>query len=261
MGDVAFHTRNGLLKGTLSALLTWLETEFEAYGEGSLKVVLVRNLADMRQPSRNNKQRASEEAPVYGEEQKDTVEYPLMRIALGDISIDGERAGFNKKYALGRGIPIGLNKEEGYAYKDTLIPVKVSLGARFDTADLEHLLVLVSTIFHAIPKITFTFLTETGTVPIDCSVNFDPSMTIPQADMSNPGDPYTLETTFTLNTYIGNITKQPIVKGIQVTFAHPEKRSDPITMDKTKMSIYERYNVKYYDLFDLNSKHFKYDAR
>ena len=251
-------TRSGILKATLSAFLTWLSEEFSNYGDDALKVYLTRNITDMRQPGRLRKERASDEAPVQGQDHRDTVEYPMMRVSLGEISIDGERSGFKKNRA-NNGVIVGMDREQNLAYTDSMLPVKVSLGARIDTTDLDQLLIIAHMLLLANPKVVFTFLSESGTVPIETSVTFDPSLTIPQADLGSPGSPYSLETTFVMNTYIGVITRQRLIRSIDVQYVNPRSlHTKTLMVDKLQANIFELETMHEYDLFDRASIHYKY---
>lgn len=256
MTETQFHTRSGILKATLSALLSWLGDEYRQYGQNELKVYLVRNVTDMRQPGRLKNKQSSEEAPIQGEEQNDTVESPMLRIALGDFSIDGTKGGFRKQRA-NNGVVLGIDKDQGIAYTDSMTPVNVTLGARFDSADLEDILIFVTMLFEARPKVSFSFVTEAGTTWIETSVTFEASLTVPQADFST-GGMYSLETIFTMSTYVGKITQQRIIKAVRVTTAAPSNSSAELSIDKLTSSLYESDVMKYYSLFDKSSPFFKY---
>lgn len=257
---LTFYTRSGILKATIASVLTWLGDEFEKYGEGALKVYLVRSISDMRQPARMRKERASDEAPVYGEEAKDTVEYPILRIALGEIGLDSTKAGFRRNRA-NNGVVVGIDKDRGVAVTDTFVPVNLVLGSRFETTDLDQALIYAQMLLLNGPKLTFTFVNEGSSVPIETSVEFETSLTVPQADLGSTGSPYALETVFKLNTYIGNITEQRIIKAITVSYTNPQSIADSfLNIDTVTATLLEKDTMHYYDLFDRSSNHFKYSS-
>lgn len=250
--DIKLHQRSGVMKATIAAFINWINTAYTAYGT-TMNTYLVRNIADLRQPGRLKNQSASDEGPVFSKENKDTVEFPLLRIALGDVSVDETKAGLKP-----RG-PLMIERSphrDGSATFDSAIPIRMTMAVKFDSDNMDHVIDFVSMIFHALPKVSFSIAHEGGFV-FETSAQLESSLTIPQADMSAPGDPYSLETVVILNTYIGLITQGRVIREIKLRVGQQPTRSIPIEIQT--IPILGTSSIKFYELFDSKSMNNKFN--
>lgn len=248
-------TRAGLLDVSISLLLKHLSLEYGKYTGTDLPVKLVRNIADLRSfKAQTGNQKPSEEGPVAGEREKNDVLYPRASMAIGSLRLDESR-GIGKNQ-LSNGQMIGKDVDKGVAYFESYRPVVLTLGLTLTTHSMEDVITFATMLFEMAPSFTLLARADTGFLT-EIGVGVEAEMTIPQADMSQPGDPFVYETTFAVRTYSGVATQQRIIRRIEVDYQLWDKPSQKFNVDLPAQVVTDDFN--YYDLFDRSSAYYKYD--
>lgn len=195
---------------SLAAFAKWMQTTFAEYDDKPLTYSTVSGPAALRQLS------PKLEAPdkqQTGYLNKSKLVYPYLLSAIGDISLDGERNGYNRRAYHNLLAGKDMNRNVGLAY--TLRPVNVGLGLVFNTDNLSSLLAFSSAIIMNSPAVT-VILEGEGGLEIGIKIVFDPNITIPSVNYETPGEAYQFNTVVALKTYLGTFNEIRLITGIRV---------------------------------------------
>lgn len=249
--------RSGITDISITSFKQWLVEEYATYSPTKLNAAFVRNVSDLRSfRATTGEQRPSESQIVEGSRDKDSVAFPRIHMTLGAISLDGERAGFKKRYATG-GLQIGRDTHAGEAYFESARPVKLDLGATFFADNLDDILCYTTMLFEAAPKLSLYIEDDDTGFKFEIGVAIEGDLTIPQADTSTTGDPFMLETVFRLNTFVGIVSKQRLIRSISINTRAGGATEPNRYFQITNLPIHMQEFFNYYDLYRKNSYHYK----
>lgn len=230
-----------LFKSTIRAFILWLENEWSQYSDTKLGVALVRNMADLRSYERSTKE----------------LIYPFGLMALAQVSVNTERSGYGKRF---QSIVTGVNTESHKAQVQHLTPVKVGLGMTFTTDDMNDMINFIQLCVDNAPGPTLVLQANGSGFAFESRVSISPDITVPQADLGSPGKPYMLEVSFVINSWMGMIVEQGLIKSVTATYKEatgPKLKTvsvDIVNGDVKDLSIQK---LEYTDLFDTSSKDYR----
>lgn len=230
------------LEASYMAMLQWIETEWKKYEPDKsekLLVASVGNLNDLRKTQDVTRQ----------------ISYPYVLFAFARIEPFLERGALARRY----------NQEymrmpkASKAIVRNCIPVKLGFMLQFKTNNLQHVLRFSEMLINNLPGPTFYFEDEHG-FRVECKANFDPSFDLPQADISAPGDSYTIEIPAYVTSYTGITFEQGLIKQIRIRYAATTGGADTtclVDIKDGKVLQFEKFEINYTDIFDRESSYWK----
>jgi len=254
---VTAYVRSGITNTSLVLLLDWISREFAKYDDNVMTVRLLRNSADLRSFNTvlENQVQLTDEAPVLGERNRKLV-YPFVGVTIGSFEIDPFKVGLRPKIST-NGQMIGKDKDKGEAYFESYIPIKLTVGASLTTDNLDHVLAYANMLAMARGRITLVMEADTG-FKTHIGIAVDTNLTIPQADMSTPGDPFRFEHTFIIETYTGIEMKQRLIRSMTVTAKLGNGIDDSVyKLDDVPALVLQK--LYFYELFDKANPNYKYN--
>lgn len=252
--------RSGITEISVTLFLQWLREEFSTYSDNPLTVKLLRNASDLRSfRAATGEQRPSDTDNVQGQ-RGDSVAFPRAHATLGRFALNPDKGGYKKSVASG-GIQTGRNTHLGEAYFETMRPVLLDIGVSFQTDNLDEVLAYGTMLFEVAPKLTLNARDDESGFNVQIGVGIEGELTIPPADTSAPGDPFVMETVFTLSTYTGIVSTQRLIRKIRVS---SYARSDSMPTQTFELDSFTKVmadTLNYYDLYNRNSPFYKGDYK
>jgi len=230
-----------LFKSTIRAFILWLENEWGQYSDTKLGVALVRNMADLRSYERSVPE----------------LIYPFGLMALAQISVNTERGGFGKRF---QSIVTGVDTETNKAQIQRLTPVKVGLAMTFTTDDMNDMLNFVQLCVDNAPGPTLVLQANGSGFAFESRVSISPDIAIPQADLGSPGKPFQLEVSFVINSWMGMIVQQGLIKSITATYKEatgPNLKTVSVDIANGDVQGLSVQELNYTDPFDTASKNYR----
>lgn len=251
------HVRSGVLEASLTVFQQWVTLQYAKYSENTLVTGLLRNTADMRSFATILQQpRKANGPPIFGERNK-TFAYPILGMAMGAFEIDTFKAGLKPKHYT-NGQMIGKSKEKNLAYFESYRPVKLTVGAIFETDTLDDVVAYGTMLFLAAPRVTLVIESEETGFKTEIGVAIETSLTIPQADFGTPGDPFKFEHSFVIDSYIGVASEMPLIRSVTVN-ARVGTTSEHDIFNIHDLPALQLMKLQVHELFDKASPNFKYD--
>ena len=190
-----------ITKSSISAFLAWLENEWALFdGERSLDAAIVPSFEAMR---------------TYRRSAGDKLTYPFGLTKVATIQPHGDKAPYNKRHM---SVETGRDQRDATVKIENLIPVQVGMGVHFRTDNWDDILTYSSMLMLNAPGPPLVISNEDTGFQFECRVNIDPQIDIPDITSAEDGKYYVLEQTFILNTYIGVVRKQGLIKNIDISF-------------------------------------------
>lgn len=165
--------------------------------DDALQTEVVRNTDDLR---------------TYAEQTNTSkIAYPFSMLLLTNIGPDPDKGAFSRK-----NIPIvtGRSENSDSVTISNVVPVRIGLGLTVRTDNLGHVLNLAHILIFSAPKVQLNLRNDAGFV-FQCSLNIDPELTIPSADLSFPSKEYRFDTTLYINTYLLREKVQGVIRKIK----------------------------------------------
>lgn len=197
---------------SLAAFQMWVTKEFSKYNNSSevLNYHVVSGPAALRQLSSRLNSPDKQSTDYIS---KAPLVYPYLLAAIGDISLDGARNGYNRRAY--HQLVVAKDMERNVARAYNLRPVRVGLGMIFNTDNQKALIAFSTSIILNSPAVTAVFEGEGG-FEIGIKMVFDPNVSIPPVNYETPGEAYQFSTVVTLETFVGTISELPLITSIRV---------------------------------------------
>ena len=253
--------RSGITDISIKSFEQWLVEEYAKYSDKKLNTAFVRNVSDLRSfRATTGKQRPSDSRLVEGSRDKDSVAFPRMHLTIGSLSLHSDKAGYKKKHAFG-GLQIGRDTFAGEAYFESARPVILELGATFFADSIDDIFCYATMLFEVAPRIAMYIADDETGFNFEIGVGIEGDLTIPQADMSTPGDPFAMETVFRLHTYTGVASKQRLIRRITVTAQPNASPGTRFTIDDLQRDMEKLFDMRYYDVYNRDSVYYRGDYK
>lgn len=245
-------TRSGVLKATIAAVVSWFKDAYIDYTNDILTVALARNITDLRSLTSIKNRPTTDEAPLESDKNDFTL-YPSLRMTLGDLTVDTNRAGANSVLLRNNKRIVSKNTREGSAIGFTAIPVVVTIGARFISNNMDDVIAFIGILAENMQ--VGISVVDMDSCTISSTLKFDGSFTIPQSEGS-PGDPFIYEFTATLSTFIGTLTEMRIIRGFKYTSYGGTAAAKVHDFSEDTKVLLDSDFVRFFDYYDINSKHY-----
>ena len=198
-----------IFKYALTQTKMWLSSEYEKYSGNKVTAKIVTGPAALRQIS------AALSKPDSDEVKQAKLSYPYLLFAIGDISLDGERNGFNK-YSY-RQTMQSKDLDAGTAKMLNLRPVKIALGISFNTDSITEIINFTHALLMNAPKVQLLMEASDSNFRIASTLEIDGSFSTPPVNYETPGDGYQYEGLLILNTYIGVVDTMRLIRKVKFT--------------------------------------------
>ena len=183
------------------------------------------------------------------------IQYPYALFAFAKVEPYLERGALARRYNQ----EYMRTPKASKAIVRNCIPVKLGFMLQFKTNNLKHMLSFTQMMINNLPGPTFYFEDEHG-FRVECKANFDPSFDLPQSDNSTPGSAYVVEIPAFVSSYTGITFEQGLIKKILVRYTAATGGANTTTLLDIKdgrVLQMDDYEVKYTDLFNRDSPHWK----
>lgn len=222
------------------AYLRWVQMLWTQYSKRQLKTAYVGNVDDMRK---------------FKDVVKDVIP-PLLSIAFVRLELDQTRGAGARKF---NRVLTGIDRNRGKSVIRRLTPVRLGFTVRFKTDDGREAVSFAQMMLNAYPGMTFYF-EDNLNFRVACRLHLDEGYDLPPADISNAGDLYTMESVFSMDTYIGTVEEQGLIRSIQVRYsAGTGGVATTIFVDEAtgKITELEESDLEYTGPFDKTSSQWK----
>jgi hypothetical protein len=236
-----------IVQSSISAMVKWFEYNWlkhidpAEYETRKLDVVLTPSLTDLRQ------------LKIIKDS---SLTYPFCGISVARIAIDTEKAGYARRHMISG---ISRNLQDNSAYVRNLTPVKVGLAARFVSDNQADMYSLATMLINNSPGPSLVIRDNQG-FHYENRVFFDPEIEIPSQTSETDGKYFNSEFVFSINSYVGTMSKQPLITNIKVDFLEGHgsvTQSIYLDIENGQVNSLKEYNIRYSDLFDRDSVHFR----
>lgn len=186
------------IEASVIAYLDWLRFLWSSFSRRELTTAFVGNVDDMRKMKDTTKD----------------VDLPTVAVAFARLEIDSAKGGGARKF---NAINTGIDRDRGIAVMRRMIPVRMGFTVRVRSDQGNDIVRFVEAMLNEYPGYTFYFEDDLN-FRVACRLNIDEGYDIPQNDIAGPGDVFTLETVFSMNTYIGRRREQGLIRKIKIDF-------------------------------------------
>lgn len=185
-------------------------------------------------------------------EDKEQPAYPYTLNVITSLGVDSERAGLNKRH-----MPLvtGRSENSDHVQSTNAIPCRVGVGMTFRSDTLDEVLRICYILSFAAPRIRLQLRNEYGFI-FQNSLNIDPELTIPGADMGYPSKHYQFETTFILQTWMTRSMMTGVIREVRFEVVDSGGVSTGLGEFKTLDDLLTR-NIRYTDIMDTTSKNYQ----
>lgn len=236
-----------IVQSSISAMARWFEYNWLQYVHEDeketrkLDIVLTPNLTDLRQIKIT----------------KDTnLTYPFCGLSVARIAIDTEKAGYSKRHLISG---ISRHVQDNSAYVRNLTPVKVGIAARFVTDNQADMFSLATMLITNSPGPSLVIRDNQG-FHYENRVFFDPEVEMPSQTSETDGKYFNGEFVFSINSYVGTMTKQSLITNLTVDFLNGNNsttESISLNVENKEVTQLETYSRKYSDIFNKDSNYFR----
>lgn len=190
-------TTFGTSRQALALLEFFIKETFSKYSERKLAVAVVRSLDDLKSFSKTQTEKLK-------------LDFPFIQLVIASYAIDlpKSKSKLDLKIA---------NDETGKTTLLRKLPIKLGIGARFQSDSQEEILNFCHGLALAYPSVSFEL--NYGNFKHPVNIQIEPQYTIPSASLSAPGDPFILETTFILSLIEGDMSTMPSIKTINMNIS------------------------------------------
>lgn len=148
---------------------------------------------------------------------QDVSNKPYFNLRISSISHSPQESGYNSFALMKYGSnPTAILDDNEYRYSFHLRPVTVTLSIKYFEQDYEKILQFMSNWIFYQREGTFALKSGDG-LTVDIKIILDEELNTSEKDF-NPGNPYVVNSTITMKTYVGNIYKTPKIQSSKVNF-------------------------------------------
>lgn len=205
--------------------------------DDALQTEVVRNVDDLR---------------TYAEQTNTSkIAYPFSMLLLTNIGPDPDKGSLSWK---NKPLVTGRSENSDSVTLSNLVPVRIGLGLTVRTDNLGHILNLAHLLIFSAPKVQLNLSNDTGFV-FQCSLNIDPELTIPSADLSFPSKEYRFDSTMFINTYLLRQKVQGVIR--KVKFDMVDYRGTTALGEFETLDELVSRELKYTDIVDSASTRYR----
>lgn len=235
------RVKSAVFHHSINQTREWLKRSFQAYSGKELLVAQVSNLTSLRQAENEFNQ---------PDGNREKLAYPFCLMALGDITLDTDRAGSKKNHA-NRGYIAQRDLRSHTAEMHNLRPVVVSLGLSFRTDNLDQVLDMAHVFLMSHPAVRFV-LRVGDELRVYNRLELPASFSTPPMDSQTAGEAYMFETVIMLRTYLGDVFDHRLIANIRYERYDADDPTDPFfTQEEGNVRL-----VSFQDYYDRTKHEF-----
>ena len=230
-----------LLAMSIDLAMKWIVTEFKKVSGKNLTAASVGNRENLREYV--NKVRREDGT------QTSKLDYPFLVYLIGDISLNTENGGLNKGDSRAEGFTLNKDVQSSRALHANLRPIKMGIGFNMNSDSLNDIIDFAHVLLMNAPKVVFQINLKDFQIAV--SMNIEPSLQIPEANLESPGVAYPYQGLVTLDTYIGYQSEINLISNMVVKVQHSDKFpiTDEVLHNGTIQSLIEN-KIDYTDYFN-----------
>lgn len=199
MENANFGFQSPFIEAGAIAYMDWLRFLWsKTYNNSKLKAVFVGNVEDMRKAKDVVK----------------NIEYPMVLVAFGRMELDMATGAGAARF---RKFTSAIDRNRGVASISTATPVRIGFAVRFKSEKATDCMAYAEMMLQHFPGYAFYFEDDTG-FRAACRLYIEEGYDIPQNDIGGPGDIYTMESVFSLRTYITTRERQGLIRQIKIDY-------------------------------------------